>query len=73
MRSRRFQFQTLQAADTGQDRRNDSRIDVIMLTKNSERVLRRCLGSVYENVPVGNLIVVDGNSTDSTLSLLQGF
>jgi glycosyltransferase involved in cell wall biosynthesis len=73
LRSRRFQFQTLQAADTDQDRRNYSKIDVIMLTKNSERVLRRCLGSVYENVPVGNLIVVDGNSTDSTLNLLQEF
>jgi glycosyltransferase involved in cell wall biosynthesis len=42
-----------------------------MLTKNSERVLRKCLGSVYENLPIGNLIVVDGNSTDSTLRILQ--
>lgn len=73
MRGRRFQFQTLQAAETGKNQRNDSKIDVIMLTKNSERVLRKCLGSVYENVPVGNLVVVDGNSTDSTLGILQEF
>jgi len=42
-----------------------------MLTKNSQRVLRKCLDSVYENLPIGNLIVVDGNSTDSTLRILQ--
>jgi len=49
------------------------KIDVIILTKNSERVLRKSLGSVYANVPIGNLIVVDGNSTDSTLEILQEF
>jgi glycosyltransferase involved in cell wall biosynthesis len=49
------------------------KIDVVLLTKNSERVLRDCLASVYENVPVGNLIVVDGFSTDSTLDILREF
>jgi glycosyltransferase involved in cell wall biosynthesis len=44
-----------------------------MLTKNSERLLRRCLASVYKNVPVNDLIVVDGRSTDSTLEILQEF
>jgi glycosyltransferase involved in cell wall biosynthesis len=73
LKRRSFRFETLQAADAGKDLRNDSKIDVIMLTKNSERVLRRCLGSIYENLPVGNLIVVDGNSTDSTLRILQEF
>ena len=68
-----FRFETLQAAGAGKDQRNDSKIDVIMLTKNSERVLRKCLGSVYENLPIGNLIVVDGKSTDSTLRILQEF
>ena len=71
MRDRRFQFQTLPTAETGKNQRNNSKIDVIILTKNSERVLRKCLGSIYENLPVGNLIVVDGNSTDSTLAILQ--
>ena len=46
-------------------------IDVVMLTKNSEHMLDRCLRSLYENVPVKNLIVVDGFSTDNTPKLLE--
>jgi glycosyltransferase involved in cell wall biosynthesis len=48
-------------------------VDVVMLTKNSERLLRTCLASVYENVPVNKLIVVDGYSDDSTLEILREF
>jgi glycosyltransferase involved in cell wall biosynthesis len=48
-------------------------VDVVVLTKNSERLLRECLVSVYENVPVNNLIVVDGYSTDKTLEIVQEF
>jgi len=48
-------------------------IDVVMLTKNSERLLRQCLTSVYENVPVNNLIVVDGYSADTTLDIVKEF
>lgn len=51
----------------------DMQVDVIMLTKNSERVLKECLTSVYENVPVNRLIVVDGYSTDATLEILEAF
>jgi len=50
-----------------------SNVDVAILTKNSEKVLRECLTSVYENVPVKRLIVVDGNSTDSTINILKEF
>ena len=46
-------------------------VDVVVLTKNSERVLRECLASVYENVPVKRLIVVDGFSTDNTLKIVN--
>jgi glycosyltransferase involved in cell wall biosynthesis len=46
-------------------------IDVVVLTKNSEHLLDRCLTSVYENVPVKNLIVVDGFSTDRTLKIVN--
>jgi glycosyltransferase involved in cell wall biosynthesis len=46
-------------------------IDVIVLTKNSERLLTECLASIYENVPVNKLIVVDGYSTDSTLEIVK--
>jgi glycosyltransferase involved in cell wall biosynthesis len=46
-------------------------IDVVMLTKNSEHLLDKCLASIYQNVPVNNLIVVDGFSTDRTLKILD--
>jgi glycosyltransferase involved in cell wall biosynthesis len=48
-------------------------VDVVLLTKNSEKVLERCLTSVYQNVPVGRLIVVDGYSEDGTLGILHRF
>ena len=50
-----------------------SSVDVVLLTKNSERVLEKCLASVYENVPVNQLLVVDGYSTDNTLQILDRF
>jgi glycosyltransferase involved in cell wall biosynthesis len=46
-------------------------IDVVVLTKNSEHLLGKCLASVYENVPVNNLIVVDGFSTDRTSKIIN--
>ena len=50
-----------------------SKIDIVVLTKNSDRRLRECLESVYANVPVNKLIVVDGYSTDKTLTILNEF
>lgn len=48
-------------------------IDVALLTFNSDRKLRECLDSVYENVPIKRLIVVDGFSTDCTLPILDEY
>ncbi len=48
-------------------------VDVAILTMNSERMLRECINSVYANVPVSNLIIVDGHSTDSTERIAQEF
>lgn len=48
-------------------------IDVVLLTKNSENLLDKCLASVYKNVPIKNLIVIDGFSTDHTLAILEKF
>jgi glycosyltransferase involved in cell wall biosynthesis len=48
-------------------------VDVVLLTKNSERLLKECLESVYRNVPVGQLIVVDGYSEDKTIDILNQF
>ncbi len=48
-------------------------VDVVIITKNSERMLNECLNSVYKNVPVNKLIVVDGYSTDRTLKIVRRF
>jgi glycosyltransferase involved in cell wall biosynthesis len=48
-------------------------VDVVLLTKNSERVLEKCVDSVYQNVPVARLIVVDGCSVDKTLDILRTY
>ncbi|MEM2107726.1 MAG: glycosyltransferase family 2 protein [Candidatus Bathyarchaeia archaeon] len=48
-------------------------IDVVILTKNSEHLLDKCLASIYRNVPVKKLIIVDGFSTDHTLEIVEKF
>ncbi len=48
-------------------------IDIVLLTKNSEHLLHNCLSCLYRNVPVKQLIVVDGFSTDRTLGILDKF
>jgi len=45
----------------------------VILTKNSEKVLEKCLNSIYRNIPVNRLIVVDGYSTDKTIDILRKF
>lgn len=52
---------------------NTQRVDVVILTKNSERMLKECLTSVYNTVPVNRLIIVDGHSTDHTLDIVGKF
>jgi glycosyltransferase involved in cell wall biosynthesis len=51
----------------------DGSVDVVLLTKNSERMLKECVESIYQNVPVNNLIVVDAYSKDKTLQILTEF
>ncbi len=48
-------------------------IDVVLLTKDSEHILYQCLASVYQNIPVKNLIVVDAFSKDRTIEILEKF
>jgi len=48
-------------------------IDAVVLTKNSEKTLENCLRSIYKNIPLRKLIVVDGYSTDKTSEILQTF
>jgi len=52
---------------------NTKRVDVVVLTKNSELVLEKCLNSIFKNVPVNRLIIVDGCSTDTTLEIIKKF
>lgn len=52
---------------------DQNRVDVVVLTKNSERVLKKCLSSIFKNVPVSRLIIVDGYSSDSTAEIVQRF
>ena len=49
------------------------KIDVVILTKNSERLLEECLVSIYREIPVCHLINVDGFSTDRTLEIVDRF
>lgn len=51
----------------------DGPVDVVLLTKNSQRKLQECVESIYQNVPVAKLIVVDGYSNDRTLAILESF
>jgi len=44
--------------------------DVIICTKNSDGLLEECLTSIYKEIPVCHLIVVDGFSTDRTLEIV---
>jgi len=53
--------------------RAPEQVDVVMLTKNSQHLLAKCLASVYQNVPIKKLIVIDGFSTDRTLDILGQF
>ena len=49
------------------------KVDVAVLTKNSQEHLEDCLDSIYKNVPVNRLIVVDGFSVDKTLEIVGKF
>jgi len=52
---------------------NNMLIDVIVLTKNSESHLEKCLKAIYENIPISNLIIIDGYSTDGTMNIIMKF
>jgi glycosyltransferase involved in cell wall biosynthesis len=48
-------------------------VDVVIITKNSQRMLGDCIKSIYKNVPVNHLIIIDGHSTDKTLEIVRQF
>ena len=49
-------------------------VDVVMLTRNSAKpFLEKSLDSVYQNVPVRKLFVVDAFSSDETLDIVRSY
>jgi glycosyltransferase involved in cell wall biosynthesis len=48
-------------------------IDVVILTKNSEKTLEQSLQSIHKNVPVNKMIAIDGYSTDKTVEILKQY
>ncbi len=47
-------------------------VSVVVTTKNSEKTIEQCLESVKNNNP-GEIILVDGNSTDCTLEIARKY
>lgn len=48
-------------------------VDVLTLTLDEETYLERCLDSVYREIPVNKLIVIDGGSKDKTIEILKKY
>jgi hypothetical protein len=50
-------------------------VSIVILTWNSEKYVKRCLDSTYENLPKNDfeIIVVDNGSKDGTLSILESY
>ena len=48
-------------------------VDVLLLTLDAEIYLEKCLDTVYREVPVDKVIVVDGGSKDKTLDILNKY
>ena len=48
-------------------------VDVIVRTNNSESTLRECLESIFLEIPVRRVILVDAGSTDGTLDIASSF
>src|SRR5919202_6676042 len=48
-------------------------VDVIIRTKNSEEFLDKCLQSIYQEIPLGRILIIDAGSSDKTLEIASSF
>ena len=48
-------------------------VDVLMLTLHAAQYLGRCLDSVYREIPVNRLIILDGGSNDKTVEIADKY
>jgi glycosyltransferase involved in cell wall biosynthesis len=48
-------------------------VDILLLTLDAEIYLEKCLDTVYREIPVSKILVVDGGSKDKTLEILRKY
>ncbi len=48
-------------------------VDVLIATLDAETYLEKCLDSIYKEIPVSKVIVVDGGSKDRTVEILNQY
>jgi glycosyltransferase involved in cell wall biosynthesis len=48
-------------------------VDVVIRTRNSSELLSQCLDSIFAEIPVRKVIIVDGGSTDDTLKIASSY
>lgn len=68
-----FELETLRETSEEEARATYGPIDVIICTKNSGKTLKPVLERVFQNIPVSNLIIIDGGSTDDTLRIANKY